>query len=450
MGGEEQVHASISHWFAVYRPTSRDAINKMLNGIAVGKGLNVKGKSALRKRLSGFVPFLQISLENHKVFVEASPPDAFCKIFFTTDASRITARKVLEPLLDPKEKLNIKKSCRNITDVDTYEGFYGLKVPLAVVREAFIMRTDISFQLGWETGRNSEPDFMNMNLHALYEGGKPEVVLYQIDSENPINPHGFLIAYAESTVKPVVSDFDTFTVGSRHMSYEEIDSNHVKYALWSLSRAKEILQRTNSQQWNSCWLDILRDASRSREGFCPEIPPYGFGDRISTNLIAQIVQATLSVGAIRHSSECFNYIFPQDFDDEYLIIWDKFPDKPWSYKSEEDLREFLLERINDGYSFPLNPVWPARDPNWFQVFEALRARTAKSDDYTFDAWYPPNSGIVEKIIELAQEFPEGFRAQAAKQRASVMDLPDNLFAKRMTRMSEVLEVVCEEDEDDDD
>ena len=36
--------------FAVYRPTSRDAIAKMLSGIAVGKGLNVKGKSA---KLSG-------------------------------------------------------------------------------------------------------------------------------------------------------------------------------------------------------------------------------------------------------------------------------------------------------------------------------------------------------------------------------------------------------------
>ena len=39
--------------FAVYRPTSRDAIAKMLSGVAVGKGLNVKGKSAKKNRLSG-------------------------------------------------------------------------------------------------------------------------------------------------------------------------------------------------------------------------------------------------------------------------------------------------------------------------------------------------------------------------------------------------------------
>lgn len=35
-------------WFAVYRPCSRDSIAKMLGRVGVGKGLNVKGKSAKR------------------------------------------------------------------------------------------------------------------------------------------------------------------------------------------------------------------------------------------------------------------------------------------------------------------------------------------------------------------------------------------------------------------
>lgn len=41
--------------------------------------------------------------------------------------------------------------------------------------------------------------------------GAARVVLYQYDQENSMNPHGLLIAYAEDFVKPVVSDFDTFT-----------------------------------------------------------------------------------------------------------------------------------------------------------------------------------------------------------------------------------------------
>ena len=74
--------------------------------------------------------------------------------------------------------------------------------------------------VGWETGRTSEPEFMNMNLHAVRGDSSPPVVLYQFDQADPMNPLGLLIAYAEKQVKPVVSDFDTFTVGSRGMRYD--------------------------------------------------------------------------------------------------------------------------------------------------------------------------------------------------------------------------------------
>ena len=55
-----------SSFFAVWRPTSFSALSMMILGEATGKGLNIKGKSAKRGVLSGFVPFLQISEESHK------------------------------------------------------------------------------------------------------------------------------------------------------------------------------------------------------------------------------------------------------------------------------------------------------------------------------------------------------------------------------------------------
>ena len=67
-------------WFAVYRPCSRDSIAKMLGRVGVGKGLNIKGKSAQKNRLSGFVPFLQISNNDHKKDIEKSPKDARTKV----------------------------------------------------------------------------------------------------------------------------------------------------------------------------------------------------------------------------------------------------------------------------------------------------------------------------------------------------------------------------------
>eukprot|EP00913_Durusdinium_trenchii_P024466 g22968.t1 len=102
-----------------------------------------------------------------------------------------------------------------------------------------------------------------------------------------MNPHGLLIAYAEATVKPVVSDFDTFTVGSRGMTYK---------------RLLDFLR----------WLEVLKEAHD--EGFHPDIPEYGFGDETSYKLIEGIVEATSESGAVRHGAECFNFYFPQEMD----------------------------------------------------------------------------------------------------------------------------------------
>ena len=47
--------------FTVWRPTSMDAIRRMMVGEGVGKGLDIKGKSAKCGILSALVPFLQIN-----------------------------------------------------------------------------------------------------------------------------------------------------------------------------------------------------------------------------------------------------------------------------------------------------------------------------------------------------------------------------------------------------
>ena len=71
-----------SSFFSVWRPTSMDAIRMMMEGRAVGKGLNVKGKSSQKGRLSGFVPFLQIDLEDDKTKVLTPSQDARICVYF--------------------------------------------------------------------------------------------------------------------------------------------------------------------------------------------------------------------------------------------------------------------------------------------------------------------------------------------------------------------------------
>ena len=71
----------------------------MLGKLAVGKGLNVKGKSAKKNRLSGFVPFCQISNNEDKSHLQPSPSNARTHIYYRTKVSREVALAMLTKTL---------------------------------------------------------------------------------------------------------------------------------------------------------------------------------------------------------------------------------------------------------------------------------------------------------------------------------------------------------------
>jgi hypothetical protein len=73
-------------------------------------------------------------------------------------------------------------------------------------------------------------------------------------------------------------------------------------------------------------------------------------------IVEKAVSFLQDSGAVRHGAECFNFYFPQELDDEFLIVFDSFPEK-WRYVSTSELQDFLLQRIQEGYTFPLNPKW---------------------------------------------------------------------------------------------
>lgn len=98
--GEVHSGRRVSRYFSVWRPTSFDAIGQMMLGRATGKGLNVKGKSAKTGRLSGFVPYIQISEEAHKARVGTSPAAAHVRVYYTSARARAAARQQLEEVLE--------------------------------------------------------------------------------------------------------------------------------------------------------------------------------------------------------------------------------------------------------------------------------------------------------------------------------------------------------------
>jgi CRP-like cAMP-binding protein len=401
--------AAQSSWFAVYRPCSRDSIAKMLDGAGTGKGLNIKGKSAKKNRLSGFVPFCQISNNDDRKLLEGSPREARVRVFFQSEAAAAEARRALESTLvelqvEKKAKLQIED--QQVLAVREYEpSAFGLDVPELLLMEVYIMRADVSPVVGWETGRDSEPAFLDMNRHSLRDGVAPPVVLYQFDTKDPLNPLGLLMAYAENRVTPVVSDFDTFLVGSKGVSYtERMDPKQVELMKWALKHTAALLEEPNAKGWMGRWLNVLK--VEAANGFHPTLPKYGFGDPVSYGLIGQIVDAMSVCGAVRHGAECFNFYFPQELDDEFLVVWDGFSHPPWKSFKEPELRKFLIDRCADGYSFPLNPVWPVRDPGWLEVLHALRAQ--ETGRANLRSWFPPESGVLEQIEALQRRFPKGF------------------------------------------
>jgi hypothetical protein len=218
-----------------------------------------------------------------------------------------------------------------------------------------------------------------------------------------MNPHGLLIAYAEDLVKPVVSDFDAFLVGSTGMAYSPVPPDQVEVAVWSLERTQEILANPDDNSWTGRWLDILHDLAEQGEHH--DFPPYGYGDATTVFIVKESTRALSESGGIRHGAECFNYHFPQELDDEFMIVWDQFDDEPFRYQKENDLREFLLCRAKEGYSFPINPVWPVRDKGWYNVFEVLRA--SSSAQAALACWFP-DKGMFAKIDDLHARYPDGF------------------------------------------
>jgi len=389
-------------WFAVYRPTSRDAIAKMLSGNAVGKGLNIKGKSSKQGVLSGFVPFSQVSDNKHKPMIEKSPKGARTQLYFRSKAARDEAHKKLNMVMNSLDARNVDK--REINILTDYEpARWGVDLPEPVLHEAYLMMPDLSPVMGWETGRRSEPAFMDMNLHAIRDSSEPKVVLFQFDESDPMNVRGLLVAYAEELLKPVVSDFDTFIVASKDMNYEPVPEDQQKIVYWMLEHAEKVLQSPDHNPWTVRWLEVLK--KEGERGFHPKFPKYGYGDPTSYRLIGDVVTETKACGAVRHGAECFNYYFPQELDDEYMVVWEGFPDKPFAYKTEKTMREFVLARLEDGYCFPMNPLWPCRDKGWWEVWEKNMKVTPQNN---VAAWYSKKLGVIDLMNRIHAAVPEGF------------------------------------------
>lgn len=441
-----------SSFFTVWRPTSLDAIKRMILGEAVGKGIDIKGKSAKRGKLSGMVPFLQIHENRHKRMIRMLPKKGNMRLFFTNHGRRArdvvaerlddlaeemcaTVREARCVLRDDKASSKIFKDAvesmlLDMTDpsiryIDDYAPHRcGLEIPVRLFWEAFFVRQDCTRRIGseYDTGRPSQPAFQDMNNAAILdtnvkEGAPRAVVLQNADSAFPMNPFELLMAYEENgRVLPVVSDFDCFLVGSRGVNFSApMHSDQLDHLKWSVSGIEKILKSPpRPENWTSRWLEVLKEATGNK--FHHNTPRFGFGDPKSYSIMENLIHSLNASGAVRHGAECFNYYFPQELDDEYLVISvDMAGNKPWKYVDVNGLQQILNEKIDQGYTFPMNPKWILCDSGgWSDIYQKLVESEKKNVPESLDIWFP---GEVRKhIAAIRTRYPRGF----CRQRTSVI------------------------------
>jgi len=72
--------------------------------------------------------------------------------------------------------------------------------------------------------------------------------------------------------------------------------------------------------------------------------------------------------------------------------------------------------------FPLNPKWILCDPGWKKIYDDLLASDALYADLSKDVWFPPYSGIRERIDEIHKKHPNGFKPSTQPNRKLSVDM----------------------------
>jgi len=243
--------------------------------------------------------------------------------------------------------------------------------------------------------------------------GAPRAVVWQLAGmDSSYCPLHLVMGYEEhGRVKPVVSDFDSFLMGTRGVEYSKpLPPEQRSMADWSVSNIGKVLDSPSQENWTNRWLEVLKKEGSNKD-LRSELPQYGFGDPKSYSIMEYAVDRLKGSGAIRHGAECFNFLFPQELDDEFLIISDPsiVTDRvSWRYVDESGLQKFLIEMLHRGYTFPLNPKWVLCDPGWKDIYDKLLMSDHPNVQESLNTWFPKNSGIREKIEEIYQRHPDGF------------------------------------------
>jgi len=421
-------------------------MKKMMMGKATGKGLDIKSSCASRGNICTYNPFLPLCEVNHKEMAWNSLRDGeVFRVFYLSQHSRMEAGEKLlltkacmlhdmrllnDGYSNPTEnELFMGNRVCNAADlevimVDDYAPkVYALDISERLLWEAYVMQQDCTRPEGseWDIGSRLgfhrlglETQFNVNSLQNTHTGfgisiGGPKTVLYQIDESSPMEPRTLVMAYEEhGDVNPIVQDLDCLLFATRGVHFDNIPPKQLEFVRWCLQHIEETLEKQKSTRqhvcWTETWFEILSSNMKTLQTF-PRMPLYGFGDSVTHRIFGNVITRLQATGCVRHGAECFNYFFPQQLEDRFLVISDTLPGgTPWKYVNVKELQDLLCDKIDEGYTFPLNPKWVLWDSGWKKVYEKLLASDNLSIQDSLNCWLPPESGLREDIDRIWNEY----------------------------------------------
>lgn len=105
----------------------------------------------------------------------------------------------------------------------------------------------------------------------------------------------------------------------------------------------------------------------------------------------------------------------------------------WKKVKVPELQEILIQKIDEGFTFPINPKWVLCDPGWRTVYDKLLASDKPNVQDSIKCWLPPGTGLREKIDSISERHPQGFGRSVVKD--------DSEFRRDRNSMMKELETI---------
>merc|ERR1712216_152793 len=86
----------------------------------------------------------------------------------------------------------------------------------------------------------------------------------------------------------------------------------------------------------------------------------------------------------------------------------------WVKVNPQQLQDLLITKIEEGFTFPINPKWVLCDPGWRRVYDKLLASQKANVQDSLNCWLPPETGLREDIDRISARHPLGFEGTYEK------------------------------------